>query len=89
MCSGASLADFVNDFVVTKDWRLVLSDVDHLVKRANNVLVRCRERIRSPMAAPEQLSMDGQGYDEKVDIWKVPDILAHIMEASGLTGTNV
>ena len=76
---------------MTADLRLVLNDVDAIPEAdsSRGLAVKCghREIHRSPFIAPEQLwpwpdrpfrDEDMPGYDEKIDIWRIPQTLQRI-----------
>merc|ERR1719317_123942 len=94
MCDSNDLMKTMSQYVVTDDLRLALLDVDALpvVDRAKNTTVKCgRREIHGDFVAPEQLwpypekeFVDSlmPGYDEKTDIWKVPDVLQYLVGGS-------
>ncbi|KPP62430.1 hypothetical protein Z043_119390 [Scleropages formosus] len=92
MCDSNSLEKTLSQFLLTSDFHLVANDLDALpeVDRAGGALVHCGHReLGGDFVAPEQLwpHGDGQpfshelmpGYDEKTDIWKVPDVARFLL----------
>lgn len=88
MCDSNSLSKTLSQFLLTSDFHLVVNDVDALpeVDKSKGLLVKCGHReLTGDFVAPEQLwpfpsedkpFSDGQmlGYDEKTDIWKIPEV---------------
>ena len=94
MCDSNDLMKTMSQYVITDDLRLALLDVDALpvVDHAKNATIKCGSReIYGDFVAPEQLwpypekeFVDSlmPGYDEKTDIWKVPDVLQYLVGGS-------
>lgn len=92
MCDANSVEKLFTQFLVSDELRLLLNDVDAL-PQANYTAgqtVRCghREIHAHSFIAPEQLwpypnqpfeDARMPGYDEKVDIWKVPPALQFLL----------
>ena len=94
MCDSNSPLKALSQFLITNDLRLVISDLDALplVDSAKGILGKCgNQQLYGDFVAPEQLwpfpnktfrDEDMPPYDEKTDIWKVPNItdtlLGHI-----------
>ncbi|KAK7111090.1 hypothetical protein V1264_014864 [Littorina saxatilis] len=86
MCDSNFLEKTLSQFLLRDDLSLALNDVDALplVDRTHGHLVKCGHReLFGEFVAPEQLwpyedrefsDAEMPGYDEKVDIWKVPDV---------------
>ena len=86
MCDSNSSHKALSQFLITNDLRLVINDLDALplVDSAKGILAKCGHRqLYGDFVAPEQLwpfpykdfrDEDMPTYDEKTDIWKVPDI---------------
>ncbi|XP_022098293.1 protein O-mannose kinase-like [Acanthaster planci] len=86
MCDSNDVGKTLSQFLVTDDLRLVINDLDALplVDRARGKLTKCGHRqLWGDFVAPEQLwpfderefrDADMPLYDEKTDIWKVPDV---------------
>jgi len=84
MCDSNDLYKLLQQFLVTADLRLVINDLDALPEVNDTLKIKCGHReIISDFAAPEQLwpfddvNFDESympGYDEKADIWKLPDV---------------
>ncbi|KAM4533127.1 protein O-mannose kinase [Fundulus diaphanus] len=93
MCDSNSLEKTLSQFLLTNDFHLVVNDLDALpeVNPSRGVLVKCGSReLTGQFVAPEQLwPLRGSGqpfsddlmppYDEKTDIWKIPDVTQFIM----------
>ncbi|MEQ2214649.1 hypothetical protein XENOCAPTIV_015178 [Xenoophorus captivus] len=93
MCDSNSLEKTLSQFLLTNDFHLVVNDLDALpeVNPSRGALVKCGSReLTGQFVAPEQLwPFRGSGqpfsddlmppYDEKTDIWKIPDITQFIM----------
>lgn len=91
MCDSNDLPKTLSQFLVTDGLRLVLNDADALpsVSEAADKKIICGHReITSSFAAPEQLwPFPGTTfnltampkYDEKTDIWKVPNVCEHFL----------
>ena len=90
MCDSNDLFKLLQQFLITADYRLVLNDLDALPEVTNLSKIKCgHQEIISDFAAPEQLwPFDDVNfndaympdYDEKTDIWKVPDVCLHFLE---------
>lgn len=90
MCDSNDLHKLLQQLLVTADLRLVLNDLDALPEVTNSSKIKCGHReIDSEFVAPEQLwpfvdvDFDDAymaGYDEKTDIWKVPDVCMHFLQ---------
>ncbi|KAL8570384.1 hypothetical protein ACOMHN_035802 [Nucella lapillus] len=86
MCDSNDVNKTLSQFLLAEDLSLVLNDVDALplVNKSQGQLVKCGHReLFGEFVAPEQLwpfedrdftDSEMPGYDEKVDIWKVPDV---------------
>lgn len=92
MCDANSVEKLFTQFLVSDELRLLLNDVDAIpqANRANGLLVKCghREIHAHPFIAPEQLwpfpgrafqDSEMPGYDEKIDIWKAPLAVRHLL----------
>lgn len=93
MCDSNSLEKTLSQFLLTSDFHLVVNDLDALpeVNPSKGLLVKCGHReLTGDFVAPEQLwplrntgtpfSDDLMpGYDEKTDIWKIPDVTKSLM----------
>ncbi|KAM6902841.1 protein O-mannose kinase [Xenentodon cancila] len=93
MCDSNSLEKTLSQFLLTTDFHLVVNDLDALpeVNPSRGLLVKCGHReLTGDFVAPEQLwpfrnsgtpfSDDLMpGYDEKTDIWKIPDVTRFLM----------
>ena len=86
MCDSNDVNKTLSQFLLRDDLTLILNDVDALplVDKAHGKLVKCgHQELFGEFVAPEQLwphedrefnDSEMLGYDEKVDIWKVPDV---------------
>lgn len=93
MCDSNSLEKTLSQFLLTSDFHLVVNDLDALpeVDPLRGLLVKCGHReLSGDFVAPEQLwpfrdkgesFLDDlmPGYDEKTDIWKIPDVTWFLM----------
>lgn len=93
MCDSNSLEKTLSQFLLTNDFHLVVNDLDALpeVDLSRGLLVKCGHReLTGDFVAPEQLwpfRNNGKpfsdnlmpGYDEKTDIWKIPDVTLFLM----------
>jgi len=89
MCDSNDLYKLLQQFLITSDLRLVLNDIDALPEVTNTSKIKCgHQEIISDFAAPEQLwpfddvdfdDAHMPDYDEKTDIWKVPDVCLHFL----------
>jgi len=89
MCDSNDLYKLLQQFLITVDLRLVLNDLDAVPEVTNTSKIKCGHReIISDFAAPEQLwpfddvdfnDVDMPEYDEKTDIWKIPDVCIHFL----------
>lgn len=93
MCDSSSLEKTLSQFLLTSDFRVVVNDVDALpeVDPSRGLLVKCGHReLTGEFVAPEQLwPYRDKGepfsdelmpeYDEKTDIWKIPDMTRFLM----------
>ncbi|XP_038045363.1 protein O-mannose kinase-like [Patiria miniata] len=86
MCDSNDVDKTLSQFLITNDLTLVVNDLDALplVDRAAGKLAKCGHRqLWGEFVAPEQLwpfperefqDEEMASYDEKTDIWKVPDV---------------
>ncbi|XP_056130818.1 protein O-mannose kinase isoform X2 [Lampris incognitus] len=93
MCDSNSLEKTLSQFLLTSDFHLVVNDLDALpeVDISKGLMAKCGHReLTGEFIAPEQLwpfSFNGlafsdelmPGYDEKTDIWKIPDVTHYLM----------
>lgn len=89
MCDSNDLYKLLQQLLITADFRLVLNDLDAVPEVTNMSKIKCGQKeIISDFVAPEQLwpfddvNFDDAympGYDEKTDIWKVPDVCLHFL----------
>ncbi|XP_059214156.1 protein O-mannose kinase [Centropristis striata] len=91
MCDSNSLEKTLSQFLLTSDFHLVVNDLDALpeVDPSRGLLVKCGHReLTGDFVAPEQLwpfrnqefSDDLMPeYDERTDIWKIPDVTWFLM----------
>lgn len=93
MCDSSSLDKTLSQFLLTSELRLVANDLEALpeVDPPGGVLAKCGHReLRGDFVAPEQLWPHAArglpfsdelmpGYDERTDIWKVPDVTRFLM----------
>jgi len=96
LCDTWSLQKITHQFLLTRDFRLLLNDVDDvsLVIPSKSRLARCsagfytRPELLDPdFLAPEEFS---QGYfDQSVDIYKAPAVAQWILEWAGREGQDL
>ncbi|XP_029025599.1 protein O-mannose kinase isoform X2 [Betta splendens] len=90
MCDSNSLEKTLSQFLLTSDFHLVVNDLDALpeVDVARGLVVKCGHReLTGDFVAPEQLWPFKErfvddlmpGYDEKTDVWKIPDVTWFLM----------
>ena len=91
MCDSNGLDKTLSQYIITDDFHIVLGDLDALpiVRKSQKKLIKCGHRqLFGIFVAPEQLwpftneTFDDKkmpGYDEKSDIWKIPDVLYHLL----------
>ncbi|CAM9934118.1 unnamed protein product [Lampetra fluviatilis] len=94
MCDSNDLAKTLSQFLLTSELRAVASDLDALprVDRGAGRLATCGHRqLGGDFVAPEQRwPYDDRpfdesampGYDEKSDVWKVPDVTDFLLGAA-------
>ncbi|MBN3321115.1 SG196 kinase, partial [Atractosteus spatula] len=92
MCDSNDLGKTLSQYLLTTDFHLVANDLDALplVDHDANILAKCGPReLLGEFVAPEQLWPHGEelqftdglmpGYDEKTDIWKIPDVVRFLL----------
>ncbi|XP_032222072.2 protein O-mannose kinase isoform X2 [Nematostella vectensis] len=91
MCDTNDLEKTLSQYLITDDFHLVLNDLDALpeVEHSKNKEIKCGHReIQGDFVAPEQLwpfeDKDFRdeampGYDEKIDIWKIPSVVDKLL----------
>lgn len=93
MCDSSSLEKTLSQFLLTSDLHLLVNDLDALpeVDVSHGLKVKCGHRqLTGDFVAPEQLwpfKTEGEpfsdelmpAYDEKTDIWKIPDVTQFLM----------
>jgi len=89
MCDSNDLYKLLQQLLITADLHLVVNDLDALPEVTNTSKIKCGyQEIISDFAAPEQLwpfddvNFDDAlmpEYDEKTDIWKIPDVCLHFL----------
>ena len=90
MCDSNSLNKTMSQFLISDDFHLILSDIDALpAVEGRTMLIKCGHReLFGSFVAPEQLwpfkskIFDDEkmpAYDEKTDIWKVPDVIFYLL----------
>lgn len=94
MCDSSDLTKTLEQYLLTDNLRLVLNDLDALphVNRLAGILVKCGHRqLVGEFVAPEQRWPYGDRdysdeamphYDEKTDIWKIPDICNYFLHGA-------
>ncbi|XP_006141696.1 protein O-mannose kinase isoform X1 [Tupaia chinensis] len=92
MCDSSDLPKTLSQYLLTTNLSIVANDLDALplVNRSSGMLVKCGHReLHGDFVAPEQLWPFGEdrpfqddlmpAYDEKVDIWKIPDVSSFLL----------
>lgn len=91
MCDTNDIQKTLSQYLISKDFHLILNDVDALpeVKHKEGKLIKCGQReITGSFVAPEQLwpfkerefdNKDMPGYDEKIDIWRIPSVTDRLL----------
>lgn len=91
MCDSNSLEKTLSQFLLTSDFRLLANDLEALpeVDPSRGLLAKCGPReLTGDFVAPEQLWPHRDlafsdrlmpGYDERTDIWKVPEVTRFLM----------
>uniref|UniRef100_A0A8D0FUW1 Protein O-mannose kinase n=1 Tax=Strix occidentalis caurina TaxID=311401 RepID=A0A8D0FUW1_STROC len=86
MCDSNDLDKVLSQYLLTSDFHILVNDLDALplVNRSAGRLVKCGHReLRGEFVAPEQhwpyeeVPFEDDlmpPYDEKTDIWKIPDV---------------
>lgn len=85
MCDSNSLEKTLSQYLITDQLKLVVNDLDASPVIRNPLIgIKCGHRqLHGTFVAPEQLwphvnrpfnDSEMIGYDEKTDIWKVPDV---------------
>jgi len=102
LCDSNDPIKALSQFLISDDIGLILNDVDALpvVQKEKEQLIICgHKEISGEFIAPEQLwpfedeSFDEQkmpGYDEKTDVWKIPDVCNELLRGCrGATGLKL
>ncbi|XP_062961018.1 protein O-mannose kinase [Cynocephalus volans] len=92
MCDSNDLPKTLSQYLLTSNFSIVANDLDALplVNHSSKSFVKCGHReLRGDFVAPEQLWPHGEdrpfhddimpSYDEKVDIWKIPDVSSFLL----------
>ncbi|XP_060071569.1 protein O-mannose kinase-like, partial [Ylistrum balloti] len=93
MCDSNDLDKTLKQFLITDNLTLVLNDVDSIAKVNHSAgeLIKCGHRqLGGEFVAPEQLwPFDTEfkdeampHYDEKSDIWKIPDVCNNFIDGN-------
>ena len=87
MCDTNYLTKTLSQFLITDDFHLIVNDLDALPKVDHQLgqFIKCGHReLYGWFVAPEQLwpfddkpfnDLKMPGYDEKIDIWRIPDVV--------------
>ncbi len=94
LCNSHTLHQVLSQFLITEDLQLVLANFDNLPQiTSRENLVKCSKvELSDSFVAPEQhwpythhkvFNWDEQpSYDEKTDIWKIPQVAREILGSS-------
>ena len=104
MCDGNDVAKLLSQFLITDEWHLVLNDLDAAAKlpridsnRKGTIKCGHKRLHGGVLVAPEQLwpfgdtpfkDGDMPGYDEKIDVWRIPPVV-EVLIGSSLNGSLV
>ncbi|XP_012557049.2 protein O-mannose kinase-like isoform X1 [Hydra vulgaris] len=100
MCDSNTLNKTLSQYLITDELRLVVNDLDALpeVHRDNQYKIKCGNRqLFGDFVAPEQLwpyenrpfdDNEMVGYNEKIDIWKIPSVLLALL-GNSLSSTQL
>lgn len=90
MCDSNDLPKTLSQFLLTSDLHLIANDLDALPTVTSSEKIKCGHReIIGEFSAPEQrwpfpdepfLDSAMTPYDEKSDIWKIPDVCQHFID---------
>lgn len=88
MCDSTQLARALHQYLVSNGLRLLLADVDALPKVGPQKVVCGQRQLSGELLAPEQQwPFEGREYstshqppyDEKSDIWKIPEVCSYFL----------
>ena len=91
MCDSNDLDKTLQQYLIADDLRLILNDVDSLavIDRNQNKGIKCgHKELSGEFVAPEQLwpfdndeffDEEMPAYDEKADIWKIPNVCNYFL----------
>ncbi len=91
MCDSNNLKKTLSQFLVTSSFDIIANDLDALpnVDHKKGQMIKCGHReLFGDFVAPEQVwpfpdrdftDQDMPAYDEKTDIWKIPNICEHFV----------
>lgn len=91
MCDSNDIHKTLSQYLITDEFNLVVADLDALpeVVHEDNQLIKCGHReLLGSFVAPEQLwpfapmpfnDEHMQGYDEKIDIWRIPNVIDKLL----------
>ena len=95
LCNSHSLSHLLSQFLVTDQYSLVLSAVDNLPQNTTGPIVCKHRELKGNFVAPEQRWPHGATkifnlpeqpkYDWMSDIWKVPNVVAAILNTPACT----
>lgn len=92
MCDSNTLWKALSQYLITDQLKLIVNDLDALESFANGRKFKCgHRRVFGDLVAPEQLwpfphkpfdNSQLPPYNEKIDIWKIPEICEWIVKDS-------
>ena len=102
MCDGDYIEKLMSQFLVSADFHMVVHDLDALpeidrVSKEKTIKCGHRQARNVSFLAPEQIwpfetlpfrDEDMPPYDERVDVWKLPEALKFILTDPGWLNLN-
>ena len=92
MCDSNTVEKTLSQFLITESFDLLANDLDALPKVTAESKIKCgHHQLFGTFVAPEQLwpykdrefvDKEMPGYDEKTDIWKIPEVCLYLLGES-------
>lgn len=100
MCDSNSLSKLLSQYLITDDLKLVVNDLDALpLVHVNKSGILCGHReVVGDIVAPEQKwpysdrpfnEEDQPSYDERSDLWKIPDVCGWLLDVCRKDGVQL